>query len=163
MRVFVPLALFLSLVGGAAAAQQEMLAPRVPEPAVAAPAFVPTTQAGEAPALRPQRQGDINFISGGASADDRAALQAVAAKYNMRLMFAMQPGGAYLADVGVTLVDAGGHTVLDTIAGGPLFYALVPPGTYSVTVSNAGHIQRRQIQIAASGAASQSFYWHQTG
>ena len=98
MRVFVPLALFLSLVGGAAAAQQEMLAPRVPEPAVAAPAFVPTTQAGEAPALRPQRQGDINFISGGASADDRAALQAVAAKYNMRLMFAMQPGGAYLAE-----------------------------------------------------------------
>ena len=79
------------------------------------------------PALQPQQQGNVSFISGGASGDDRDALKQVESQYNMRLLFAAK-NGDYLANVAVTLADARGNAMLDTIAEGPVFYAHVPPG-----------------------------------
>jgi hypothetical protein len=155
MRVFVPVILLAALASWGVAAQQEGPALLLPQPDAAAPA-------NAASVLEPQRQGDISFVSGGSSEDDRATLQGMAANYNMRLMFAVRPSGEYLADIAVTLVDASGKTVLDTVANGPLFYAAIPPGRYRVTVANDGQSQTRSIDVAANGVISQSFYWPQS-
>lgn len=117
-------------------------------------------QSSSASALQAQQQGNITFVSGGAGDDDRAALKQVESQYNLRLLFAAR-NGDYLANVGVTLADAHGHTLLDTIAEGPIFYAHVPPGRYKLTVSNQGQSQSHDITVGASGTVSQDFYWAQ--
>jgi hypothetical protein len=114
-------------------------------------------QAPSTPALQTQQQGNITFVSGGASSDDRDALKQIENQYNLRLMFAAR-NGDYLANIAVTLSDARGNAVLDTIAEGPIFYAHVPPGRYRLTVSNQGQSQNRDLTIS-KGATRQDFYW----
>lgn len=127
--------------------------------AVAAPAAQAQTQPPVAPsALQPQRQGDIAFVSGGVGAANREAMKAVRDRYNLRLLFAAH-SGAYIANVGVTLVNARGRAVLDTVADGPLFYARVPPGRYRVTVSSQGRTIARTVTISARGAVDEDFHW----
>ncbi len=155
MRVFIPVVLSVSLASWGVAAQQQMPSSSMPQQSPAA---------SEAPALTPQQQGQISFISGGASADDRETLQSMAGNYNIRLMFAEQSSGDYLAGVGVTLVDGRGNTVLNTISDGPLFYAHAPAGHYRVTVAINGRSQTRSIDVGAGGGArAQSFYWPHAG
>lgn len=113
------------------------------------------------PALQAQQQGNITFVSGGAGDEDRDALKQVENQYNLRLLFAAR-NGEYLANVAVTLNDARGNAVLDTIAEGPIFYARVPPGRYRLTVSNQGQSQSRDISIG-NGAVHQDFYWATAG
>ncbi len=114
-------------------------------------------QTPSTPALQTQQQGNITFVSGGASGDDRDALKQIESQYNLRLMFAAR-NGDYLANIAVTLSDARGNAVLDTIAEGPLFYAHVPPGRYRLTVSSQGQSQNRDLTIG-NGATRQDFYW----
>lgn len=113
------------------------------------------------PALQAQQQGDITFVSGGASDDDRDALKQVEGQYNLRLMFAARSGD-FLANIAVTLSDARGRAVLDTISDGPIFYARVPPGRYRLTVSNQGQSQSRDISVG-NGAVRADFYWASAG
>jgi len=113
------------------------------------------------PALEAQQQGNITFVSGGAGGEDRDALKQVENQYNLRLLFAAR-NGDYLANIAVTLSDARGNAVLDTIADGPIFYARVPPGRYRLTVSNQGQSQSRDISIR-NGAVRQDFYWASAG
>jgi hypothetical protein len=114
-------------------------------------------QTPSTPALQTQQQGNITFVSGGASGDDRDALKQIESQFNLRLMFAAR-NGDYLANIAVTLSDARGNAVLDTIAEGPIFYAHVPPGRYRLTVSNQGQSQNRDLTIS-KGATRQDFYW----
>jgi hypothetical protein len=118
-------------------------------------------QAPMPPALQAQRQGDITFVSGGAGDEDRDALKQVESQYNLRLLFAAR-NGDFLANIAVTLSDARGNAVLDTISDGPIFYARVPPGRYRLTVSNLGQSQSRNINIG-NGAVRQDFYWASAG
>lgn len=121
------------------------------------PVPVPS-QASPPSALQAQQQGNITFVSGGAGDEDRTALKQVESQYNVRLLFAARDG-AFLANIGVTLADARGATVLDTISDGPIFYAHVPPGRYRLTVSNQGQTQTRDVTVSAGGVVHQDFYW----
>lgn len=129
---------------------QQAVNPVVPPPA--------PTQPAAPPALQAQQQGNITFVSGGAGDEDRAALKQVESQYNLRLLFAAR-NGDFLANIGVTLADTGGRTLLDTVADGPIFYAHVAPGRYRLTVSNGGQSQSRNISLSATGAVSADFYW----
>ncbi|HVA15755.1 MAG TPA: carboxypeptidase-like regulatory domain-containing protein [Stellaceae bacterium] len=124
--------------------------PPMPDPNQAQPA---------SSSLQPQQQGNVTFVSGGAGDEDRDALKQMESQFNLRLLFAVRGSGDYLANVAVTIADARGNAILDTIADGPIFYAHVPPGRYKLTVSNQGQSQSREVSVGAGGAASQDFYW----
>lgn len=141
---------------------QQPYAPQQAMPPVMPPAQSRIPQQPPEPAaLQPQQQGNITFVSGGAGDEDRDALRQVESQYNLRLLFAAR-NGDYLADIAVTLSDARGNAVLDTIADGPIFYARVPPGRYRLTVSNQGQSQSRNISVGG-GAVRQDFYWASAG
>lgn len=141
---------------------QQPYAPQQAMPPVMPPAQSRIPQQPPEPAaLQPQQQGNITFVSGGAGDEDRDALKQVESQYNLRLLFAAR-NGDYLADIAVTLSDARGNAVLDTIADGPIFYARVPPGRYRLTVSNQGQSQSRNISVGG-GAVRQDFYWASAG
>ncbi|HXE28505.1 MAG TPA: hypothetical protein VN656_08325 [Stellaceae bacterium] len=133
-------------------APQQAMPPVMPQVQNQAPQQPPSP-----PALQAQQQGNITFVSGGAGDEDRDALKQVESQYNLRLLFAARNGN-YLANIAVSLSDARGNAVLDTIADGPIFYARVPPGRYRLTVSNQGQAQSRDISIG-NGAVRQDFYW----
>jgi len=152
MRLSISVFLALLLIAGSAAAQST-----APAQDMAAPG----SEAADDGAPQAQRQGDITFVSGGVGDEDRSALRRMAPNYNLRLMFALQGSGEYLANIGVSLVDAHGKTVLDAISDGPFFLAHVPPGRYKLTVTNDGKSQTRSIDLAGAGAVAQDFYWPQ--
>jgi hypothetical protein len=138
-----------------------------PAPALVMPGPTPpppdqVQSSPSAPALQAQQQGNVTFVSGGAGDEDRAALKQVESQYNLRLTFVAR-SGAFLANIAVTLADARGNAVLDTISDGPIFFARVPPGRYRLTVSNQGQSQSRDVTINDRGAVRQDFYWSVAG
>ncbi len=114
--------------------------------------------AGAVDLPQPQSENGISYISGGVGDQSRQAMEAVAAKYNLRLTFA-QTEGSYLADIPVTIQDSRGHAVLDTVSPGPLFYANLTPGTYTVTASANGKTQTKRVEIQANSPRSVNFAW----
>ncbi|HUN53196.1 MAG TPA: hypothetical protein VMU42_18865 [Candidatus Sulfotelmatobacter sp.] len=148
MRSAIPICLAALCFAGTAAAQS-MVTPATVTPLASDPVNPPQAQ----------RQGDITFVTGGVGDEGRSEMQQVAPRYNLRLLFAQQGTGAYLADVTVNLDNARGQPVLAAKSDGPLFYADVPPGRYKLVVAYAGRSQTRPIDVGHAGAIARSFYW----
>jgi hypothetical protein len=105
-----------------------------------------------------QNDQGIRYISGGIGDDERAELEALSSQFNLRLLFAMQGSGNYLADVQVRILDSRGATVLSAISTGPWFLAQLPPGIYTVEVSTPDQSQRQTLQIDQRQSRL-NFYW----
>jgi len=103
--------------------------------------------------------GDIRYVSGGIGAGEREELNALSSQFNLRLLFAMQDSGDYLADVQVNIMDAHGAVILRTESYGPWFFAQLPPGAYTVEVAASGQTQRQTTRIDRSHQARLNFYW----
>ena len=98
-----------------------------------------------------ERQGSVSVLHGGVGAEERAAMQAKAAQYNLQLTFAGHGSGEYQSAVKVAVRDARGATVLDTTASGPWLFARLPAGEYSVTAQAGGRTLTQKLSIPASG------------
>lgn len=98
------------------------------------------------------------FVSGGVGEDSLERMKAASASYNLKLLFA-QKDGHFIADVAVTVKDAGGGKVLDAVAEGPWFLAKLAPGNYEVTASYEGKSFTRATTIPASGQREIVFRW----
>jgi hypothetical protein len=110
-------------------------------------------------AMQPRTEGGITFISGGVGMEERDALKKVEGDYNLRLLFAAQDSGEFVADVKVTIRDAKGKTVLEAVSAGPRFFAKLTPGSYKITAENNGTPMTRAVKISPTRAVSQAFYW----
>lgn len=119
----------------------------------AATAFTLAMLAGVPAAAAPVsvRQGDVAALHGGVGAEERAAMEAKAADYNLRLTFGTKGSGAYLSEVKVAIRNARGVTVLDTVAAGPWLFARLPRGEYRVAASAFGQTLTQSLSIPASG------------
>ncbi|MGH7033874.1 MAG: hypothetical protein ACREFL_09110 [Stellaceae bacterium] len=151
MRGFVAVSLALALIGSSAAFAAETSAPE--------PSMIPT-QIG---APKAQTQGGISFVVGGVGDNSQDAMRRMERDYNLRLTFVQLPAGEYLADIGITVQNAKGKTLLDTTADGPFFYAQLPPGRYKVSATSNGRTLTRSIAVTAGNPVRQSFYWPKPG
>jgi hypothetical protein len=113
-------------------------------------------QQGPQPAVQ-EYQG-VRFVTGGIGEEERAAILAASADFNLKLLFA-EKGGAYLADVTVVVTGADGAKVLELKADGPLVLASLPVGAYRVAATAGGREQVRSASIPATGQRSLAFYW----
>jgi len=103
--------------------------------------------AGSAVAAPPaSSSGALPLVTGGVSEEERAAMLDQAGAYNLWLIFAEEGTGHYLANVTVTLEDAGQRPVADVVTTGPCLLAEVPPGLYTVRI---GDNLRRTIIVGA--------------
>ncbi len=100
----------------------------------------------------------IRYVSGGVGEGERAELEALSGQFNLRLLFAMQGSGNYLADVRVRILDPSGAVVLSAESKGPWFFAQLPPDTYTVEVSALGQSQRQTARIGPRQFRL-NFYW----
>lgn len=153
-KTWLPFALSAALLAGPAAAQSNSILRSQTDATVNA--IESQARQGVEP---PRTQGDVTYVSGGVGSDSIQAMRQIEHGYNLRLMFAEQGSGKYLADVRVKLVDPEGRTLLDAVSSGPYFFAKVRPGRYQVVAENAGNAITRSVDVSPSGAVSQSFYW----
>jgi len=83
--------------------------------------------------------------SGGVGDEERAALQSQAGRYSMRMVFS-ESNGQYIVADHVSLRKKGAE-VMSVDNAGPLLYAQIPPGQYSLAVSYRGVTQTRNLNI----------------
>lgn len=102
--------------------------------------------------------GQIKFVSGGVGDDSDARMQALSKDFNLRLLFAAKDGH-YLADVALTITNARGDKVLDTVAEGPWLLATLAPGKYQITATHAGAPVTRSTTIPDKGRREIFFRW----
>lgn len=103
-------------------------------------------------------QNGVPYLSGGVGDDSVERIQARAKDFNLKLLFTFVEGN-YLADVGVTIRDSGGKTLVDQVSDGPFFLAKLPAGSYTVAVTNNGKTQTRKVHVGAKGLHSEQFRW----
>ena len=115
----------------------------------------------EQSALTPQTQGEVTFVSGGVGGDERDAMKAMRADYNLSLLFSVKGSGEYVSDVKVRIEDAKGNLCLETVSDGPMLYAKLKPGRYSVGVDRDGHVINKTATVGGKQRASLSFTWPQ--
>ena len=109
--------------------------------------------------MQPASQGDITFVSGGISIEERQAMKAMEGSYNLRLLFVARDSGEYLWGVKVRLLDGAGKTLLSAVSDGPYFLAKVAPGRYTIVAEDEGRAIRKSVDIAADRAVSEQFTW----
>ena len=101
-----------------------------------------------------RKQGDISYVSGGVGDDSARAMKAVAKDFNLQITLA-RPNGEYLAGTKLQIQSGSGKTVLEATSGGPLFYAALPPGEYTVrAMAPQGEMKSEKVNLTKSGHAA---------
>ncbi|MGE5305277.1 MAG: carboxypeptidase regulatory-like domain-containing protein [Alphaproteobacteria bacterium] len=108
--------------------------------------------------LKPRSYEGIPYISGGVGSDERSMLASMSKNDNLELSFALQDK-EYLGGAKVTVKDHEGKNVLEATSDGPLFYAKLPEGTYTVIAVANGTTLMRNVQIPEKGRTSVYFAW----
>lgn len=91
----------------------------------------------------------VPYEVGGWSDETARALKARADHYPVLLVFAQRDTGEYLADVGVTVLDAKGRPVAHFDDTGPLLLLGLEPGEYLIEAQRAGRTFARRLQVDA--------------
>lgn len=100
----------------------------------------------------------IEYISGGIG-DGEESAETVSA-FNLKLVFATQGSGEFLADIKVSIEDSKGKNVLTAISSGPHFYAKLPAGSYRITAEFAEKPLKKVVSIKnKNGRQVLYFYW----
>ena len=127
-----------------------------PEPAVTMPAEK------AAPALLPAGVPATNAAvgarhrCGGIGSDESVAMRAQMKEHPLSLLFA-QPGGAYLADIDVSIQGNRSVPALNFRASGPVCLVDLPAGSYAVQASSGGVTKKQQVTIAAGAPKTVDF------
>jgi len=110
--------------------------------------------------LRIQNYQGIRYVSGGVGEGELDEINALSGQFNLRLLFAMQGSGNYLADVQVTIVNARGEIVLNATSNGPWFLVQLSPGDYTVDATTLEQPQRQTAHVDGGTRQSRlNFYW----
>lgn len=116
------------------------------------------TVAGAQEPVEVKQQDGISYVGGGVSDEEQQAIKGMADQFNLHLTFAVEEGN-YLSDVQVSILDQEGNTVLDTTSTGPLFYADLEPGTYTVRVNGFDQSFQETVQLEEGGQVAKVFHW----
>ena len=111
---------------------------------------------GTEDALQPMTENGITYVSGGVSDEEQAKIKAMGQDYNLMVLMAADEGN-YFGSGDVTLTDDQGNTVLQTTTDGPMLFAKVPPGSYTVEASVVGNTQNQTVDVGDSGQAEARF------
>ncbi len=103
-------------------------------------------------------QNGVEYVSGGVGDDELKALNALRDRFNLKLTLALK-SGHYVSDATVRIQDARGQTLVDTVADGPLLYAHLQPGTYTISCTLGGKELRQTAHVPDKGTQHLVFTW----
>ena len=94
----------------------------------------------------------VQYMSGGFGSEERENLQAMSKDDNLEFSFALQ-NKDYLDGANVLIKDSNGKDVLKTFSDGPLFFAKLPQGTYTVEATAMGRTQEQKAHVTSNHQA----------
>jgi hypothetical protein len=122
------------------------------------PAIRPRTLASDQPQPEVQTYNGIPYVSGGFGLEERAELRAIGKTDNLELSFALQ-NKDYLGGAEVLIKDRNGKEILEALSDGPLFFAKLPAGTYTVEATAMGKTLKQVAHVPAKGQTQIHFAW----
>lgn len=110
------------------------------------------------PALQPKVQNGVQYLSGGVSRNEAEAIAAMGRSFDLKLTMA-HSNGAYTGGEHVRIDDSQGRALVDAQSDGPLFFANLAPGSYTVRVSGEGQRFAKPVEIKGTTQQQLSFTW----
>lgn len=104
------------------------------------------------------QQGDIVYISGGIGSGETEALALVKKDYNLHIT-STDSAGSFLGGSRITISNAKREMLIDVVARGPLFYARLPNGRYTIESFNATSSKKQSVHITSDKASRVHFSW----
>lgn len=111
---------------------------------------------------QPMHKGDITYISGGIGLGEQHALESQAKHYDLAITNA-DKAGAFTTGTRLVITAKDGRDVLRVAATGPLFYAKLPPGDYTIRAVNNGQSRKRTVKVASGATTDVHLIWTQMG
>lgn len=108
--------------------------------------------------LQVMEQGDISYITGGVGEQEATNFESTKNQYQLRVLNA-DAKGAYVGENHFIIRDKSGNDLLSA-EGGPLFYANLPNGNYSITTETGGKSQTKHFTISSGKPADLRFIWN---
>jgi len=99
----------------------------------------------------------VSYVTGGIGDEERAAIQAQQQHYNLHVTNT-DHNGAYVGDTHVAIYDRHGNTLASQDVG-PLFYAELPRGRYTIVASNDAGDEKRKIVTINHSAKNVNLVW----
>jgi len=106
-----------------------------------------------------QAANGVAWVSGGVGSEAREQMFAERDRYNLRLAFAVEKSGNYLADVATVIRDDKGATALQATSDGPLLYARLPAGKYRIAATFGDRTLTAEVTLIARRSREHYFYW----
>jgi len=101
---------------------------------------------------------DIPYVSGGFGLEERAELKAIGKMDNLELSFALQ-NRDYIGSAEVVIKDKNGADILEAVSDGPLFFAKLPEGVYTVKATAMGKTLEQTAHVPSQGQTRLYFAW----
>lgn len=103
------------------------------------------------------QQGDITYVTGGIGERETDAIRDAKRDYKLRVVNA-GPKGAFVGDAQTVIRDHKGNELLN-VNSGPLFYANLPNGKYTMDVTAQGRTQSKSFTVASGKPTNLRFMW----
>ena len=104
------------------------------------------------------RYGDITYMTGGVGLEERDAMKTVAKDYNLFISNA-NGYGKFTAAVTIVIKDKDGKEIFTAYDTGPLLYAKIPDGSYTVEAVSGENRMVRKITVSGKKHANVHFVW----
>lgn len=101
---------------------------------------------------QPETQNGVTFLTGGIGDEDRDAMLKARSGYNLHITNAGKDG-AYEGNTRIVIFSKSGDQLIRTNAG-PLFYAKLPAGSYTVMATSNGHQILRPVTVGSRGQSN---------
>lgn len=105
-----------------------------------------------------QSQGEVSYVSGGVGEEERAWLDELSDRFNLKITMAQQEGN-YLSDIRVRIYNQQAELVLDAVSDGPWFFAELPAGAYTIDAEAAGRTIIKKVNVTATEQSEVVFAW----
>jgi hypothetical protein len=112
------------------------------------------------PMMQPVHEGDATFITGGIGADEQQALEASAKNYNLEITNANKAGD-FTADTNFQITSKNGREMISATNTGPLFYAKLPAGEYTIRATNGDQQIMRHVKVSTNRPEDMHLIWKQ--
>lgn len=108
--------------------------------------------------LETQMYQEIPYVSGGVGLDERTRLEEIGKDKNLKLSFALTTG-EYLGRTEVRIQDSSGTVVFDAVSQGPLLFATLPAGHYTVQATALEAVRQQEVRLQSGRQSWLRFYW----
>jgi hypothetical protein len=113
--------------------------------------------------LEVKEEDGVRYVSGGIGESEEQALREMGEGFNLQVTLA-DPAGHYLGSAHLVIEDYAGRTVLETATDGPLLFAELPPGRYTVRATESGRTPaRKSVQVSRGSQRDVLLHLEKTG